>query len=81
MSNMNYCKYTNTLADLAACKEAMFESEELSPEETQARQQLIIMCHSIAGDTEDEYEKILEARKQKRLKWLIVTDQERIGET
>lgn len=51
MTNMNYCRFQNTLQDLRDCHEVMFdenEIEDLSSEEARARQQLIKVCCDIA---------------------------------
>ncbi len=59
--NMSYCRYRNTLIDLGDCQEAINTDEnDLSPEEKQARRQLILMCHEIAQDTQDEWKEMLE---------------------
>lgn len=62
MSNMSYCRFINTLQDLSDCYDNLWDND-LSPEEQEARQRLIKMCHEIASDTEDEYEEILEDAK------------------
>lgn len=40
MSNMSYCRFQNTLSDLADCAEAVETREELSREESRARRYL-----------------------------------------
>lgn len=40
MSNMSYCRFQNTLSDLADCAEAVEAREELSREESRARRYL-----------------------------------------
>ena len=49
MSNMSYCRFQNTLADLRDCYENM-EGEKLSWEEEKAKAKLIKLCESIASD-------------------------------
>lgn len=53
--NMTYCRFQNTLEDLRDCQEHMDDSE-LSPEEMQARKELIEVCWRIAQDYADEDE-------------------------
>lgn len=43
MSNMSYCRFQNTLSDLADCAEAVEAREELSREESRARRYLFEM--------------------------------------
>ena len=50
MSNMSYCRFENTLADLSDCYENMDNSKELSVSEQRCRAKLIKMCEDIAGD-------------------------------
>ena len=57
MSNMSYCRFSNTVGDLQDCYDAMDETEKLSPAESKARQRLIRLCVSIAEDYGDEVEK------------------------
>ncbi len=67
---MSYCRFHNTLQDLFDCQAVMFEDtemDELSPAEERARQQLIRLCHDIAQDSEDEYEEMLEAARQRTI--------------
>lgn len=49
MSNMSYCRFQNTLADLRDCYEA-WDSGELSLDEEKARARLLKLCKDIAGD-------------------------------
>lgn len=56
MSNMGYCRFSNTLSDLEDCYEHMEDKEELSEAEYHARYKLIEMCRNIAHDYEDELE-------------------------
>jgi hypothetical protein len=56
MSNMSYCRFQNTLADLRDCEEALGEDQlRLSDEEKRAAVKLIKTCKRIADDygTED----------------------------
>lgn len=53
MSNMSYCRFTNTLADLRECERDM-ESHLLSEEEAKSRTKLILLCRSIADNYTDE---------------------------
>jgi len=52
MSNMSYCRYENTLADLRDCAQAIEEEEgmgeALSETEAQAKEALIELCCDIA---------------------------------
>lgn len=49
MSNMSYCRFRNTLADLRDCAEHLNESLDLEEEE-KARAKLIELCRRIAND-------------------------------
>ena len=51
MSNMSYCRFENTLPDLADCYEHM--DEDLEGREASARKHIIELCKRIA----DEYAK------------------------
>jgi hypothetical protein len=56
MSNMSYCRFRNTLADLRDCYESMSEVmnlEHLSDEEQKAAQALIKLCRRIADDWDE----------------------------
>jgi hypothetical protein len=64
MSNMSYCRFTNTLGDLEDCVEHMgdpvedderssFESDVLSEAEARARDRMIELCVTIAQDYGD----------------------------
>lgn len=54
MSNMSYCRFTNTLSDLRDCNDHLSDGD-LSEAEEQARQRLIKLCKQIADDyCEDE---------------------------
>ena len=55
MSNMSYCRFQNTLGDLEDCAEALFCGDELSDEESGAKDRLGQLCCEIAenfGDME-----------------------------
>ena len=64
MSNMSYCRFRNTLADLEDCQEALEmedEFEEMDEDEEAAMKRLIRLCGKIheefghlAGDEEEE---------------------------
>lgn len=55
MANMSYCRFENTLNDLAECHEAMTnEEEKLSISEQRAKECLIKLCRKIADEFEDE---------------------------
>lgn len=45
MSNMGYCRFQNTLAELLDCQEHLLE--ELSSEEERARAELVRTCQEI----------------------------------
>jgi len=51
MSNMNYCRFENTLSDLGECFEALEEEglvcEEDSSIEARARKELVALCVEI----------------------------------
>jgi len=48
---MGYCRFTNTLEDLRDCYNHMSDDkEELGEEETEAREDLIQLCKSIAAE-------------------------------
>jgi|HubBroStandDraft_2_1064218.scaffolds.fasta_scaffold00063_41 hypothetical protein len=53
MSNMSYCRFQNTLADLRDCQENL-DDDDLSFEERRARWHLIRRCVEIANDYSDE---------------------------
>lgn len=55
MSNMSYCRFTNTLSALRDCAETMADfwsddvaEAELSPEEFKAMKKLVKLCKQIA---------------------------------
>ena len=52
MSNMSYCRFTNTLNDLRDCNENLFEP--VSPSEAKARLALVKLCIEIANSLELE---------------------------
>jgi hypothetical protein len=47
MSNMSYCRFSNTLADLQDCYEALREGKKLSQEEEKAKDHLLELCSDI----------------------------------
>lgn len=49
MSNMSYCRFTNTLGDLMDCADSMYD--ELSKDEEKARFRLIQVCIEILEKT------------------------------
>lgn len=51
MSNMSYCKFRNTLKDLRDCYNSMYD--EVSPEEDQAKIDLIKLCKIIAEEDQE----------------------------
>ena len=60
MSNMSYCRFRNTLADLNDCHDAMEDGPEgLSAEEFRARLAIIKRCVEIAEDYGQELEPAL----------------------
>ena len=62
MSNMDYCRFHNTVIDLEECADYVAEMN-LSEEENKARIRLIRICISIAEDFYDE-ENLEECFKQ-----------------
>ena len=58
MSNMSYCRFSNTLSDLKDCKHALDEEglDSLSEGEREAAEKLIRVCSKIASfyDEKDE---------------------------
>ena len=48
MSNMSYCRFSNTLEDLLDCYENIDDASELSEGEQGARASLIELCYDIA---------------------------------
>lgn len=55
MSNMSYCRFENTLADLKDCDEALNDRglDDLSESEKKAAIKLIAMCKHIADSVEE----------------------------
>lgn len=51
MSNMSYCRFENTLADLRDCAENIHDVDDLSHDELRARKQLIALCRQIVEET------------------------------
>lgn len=47
MPNMSYCRFSNTLADLKDCYEALQEGKQLSKEEELAKDKLIDLCYDL----------------------------------
>lgn len=56
MTNMSYCRFTNTLGDLRDCHDVIDETNNLSLAEQQARWKLIRLCADIAADYGDVIE-------------------------
>ena len=61
MGNMSYCRFTNTVADLSDCEDALAEIDSLdeiaNDEERREATRLILKCRRIAnnfGDMADE---------------------------
>ena len=58
MSNMDYCRFRNTLGDLRDCRTALGESgdpaRDLSEEELKAAKSLLKLCRLLANDYTDE---------------------------
>lgn len=50
MSNMSYCRFSNTLDDLRDCYDTMDETADLSTGEQEARKKLIRLCERITND-------------------------------
>lgn len=54
MANMSYCRFRNTVRDLQDCEHAMHTGEafedDVSPEESKARDRLIKLCAEITED-------------------------------
>jgi len=48
MSNMDYCRFQNTLGDLRDCLAALEDNDDLSEEEARARKALVKVCAEIA---------------------------------
>jgi len=53
MSNMGYCRFQNTLADLRDCYDHIEDVEDLSEEEARARKRIVKLCLTIADESED----------------------------
>lgn len=56
MSNMAYCRFENTVNDLANCEDNMGETLDMSVSERHARAELIVICKRIAEEYGDEDE-------------------------
>ena len=60
MANMSYCRFYNTLIDLADCNDALIDFLDndrnviTSDEERRKARQLISLCHDIADNYEPE---------------------------
>jgi hypothetical protein len=52
MSNMSYCRFSNTLSDLEDCFEHM-EDDDISKSELSARNRLIDLCRDIVDQYTD----------------------------
>lgn len=52
--NMSYCRFHNTLADLKDCEEALYNSEELTEDETKSAKRLLKICENISNDFTEE---------------------------
>jgi len=50
MSNMSYCRFRNTLADLQDCYESMGDPSQLTEEEQRAAERLVKLCQRIVAD-------------------------------
>lgn len=59
MSNMSYCRFRNTVADLRDCLNVIDEVDGLSEEEAKARLRLINVCCDIAEDYASEVDRDL----------------------
>jgi hypothetical protein len=57
MANMSYCRFQNTVTDLADCEAHINDDmEDMSDEEIEARKELIEICKNIASQFEDDDE-------------------------
>lgn len=50
---MSYCRFENTVADLADCYDHLYD-EDLSEYESAARKRLIALCHDIVFEVGDD---------------------------
>lgn len=64
--NMSHCRFTNTLRALHECADAM--DDELSREEAEAQNKLLLLCARIASDYATEIELLHEQRSMLRKK-------------
>lgn len=55
MSNMSYCRFENTVADLADCLNNLHD-EELNEREHKHRKRLVAICKKIVDEAEDLYD-------------------------
>ncbi len=53
MSNMSYCRFQNTLADLRDCHDHIYD-DDLSEDEERARKRLIKICCDIVDEVEED---------------------------
>jgi hypothetical protein len=57
MANMGYCRFQNTVSDLADCEDALGELmdlDQLSSDEERAAWRLIRICRRIANDWDED---------------------------
>ena len=56
MSNMSYCRFRNTLSDLADCEEALHDEafDELDEDEQRACQRMYKLCKQFIETYEDD---------------------------
>ena len=52
MANMSYCRFQNTVRDLADCRDHLYEA--LPDDERSARVELVGLCFAILGELEVE---------------------------
>lgn len=57
MSNMAYCRFENTVADLRDCEEHIYD-DDISESEEAARQRLILICKKILQGQNYKVEKM-----------------------
>ena len=50
MSNMSYCRFENTLADLKDCEEALDLGRKLSDSEQEAFKEMLEVCERLASN-------------------------------
>ena len=66
MPNMSHCRFHNTLRDLVDCIDHM--DDELSPEEAEAHNKLLLLCARLASDYAGDIEAIQERNSVLRKK-------------